>query len=252
MDFPPNQRWYCSMNFTVLAAANMCSSLTVVSMTFERFYSIIRPHKAASFNTVKRAKITIVCIVTLCILYNSPQMFFSDTIGRVCYLNYRNTLHYLYYSLFLIIGFAFPFISLLIMNSFIIHTLRCRSKSANTASHGQSEDQHAKDKNPERQIYTMLLLVTFGFLTLTTPAYALVLYINFYKGNTPYYYAGYHLFYQVALKLFYSNNGINFFLYVISGQKFQEDLKKLFMSNQKKRNNELTIYTTNTKSTSIT
>ena len=32
-------------------------------MTFERFYSIIRPHKAASFNTVKRTKITILIIV---------------------------------------------------------------------------------------------------------------------------------------------------------------------------------------------
>ena len=42
------------------------------------------------------------------------------------------------------------------------------------------------------------------------------------------YYAGFHLFYHVGEKTFYSNNGINFFLYVISGQKFRSDLIKIF------------------------
>ena len=37
----------------------------ILNMTFERFYGIIKPHKAVSFNTVKRAKIT------MCVLYRS-------------------------------------------------------------------------------------------------------------------------------------------------------------------------------------
>ena len=44
-------------------------------VTFERLYSIIRPHKAASFNTVKRARITIVCIYLLCYTYGVPFLF---------------------------------------------------------------------------------------------------------------------------------------------------------------------------------
>ena len=86
------------------------------------------------------------------------------------------------------------------MNCFIIHTLRKRSsvltkmmsriegqgqsegqsrKIKNSEDQGQSEGQSRRMRNSERQIYIMLLLVTFGFLTLTTPAWAMVCYINF-------------------------------------------------------------------------
>ena len=39
---------------------------------------------------------------------------------------------------------------------------------------------------------------------------------------------GFYLYYNVAQKLHYTNHGINFFLYVISGQKFRNDLVRLF------------------------
>ena len=47
-------------------------------MTFDRFYSIMMPHKAASFNTAGRTKIAVVISVVLSILYNSPHMFISS------------------------------------------------------------------------------------------------------------------------------------------------------------------------------
>ena len=59
---PPNQLWHCKMFVCFVVTAVQANAFLVVSMTFERFYSIIRPHKAASFNTVKRAKIIIVGI----------------------------------------------------------------------------------------------------------------------------------------------------------------------------------------------
>ena len=52
-------------------------------MTFERFYSIIKPHKAAAFNTVKRAKLTILSCIILSVIYNSPHAFItSDESGQ--------------------------------------------------------------------------------------------------------------------------------------------------------------------------
>ena len=53
-------------------------------MTFERFCSIIRPHKAASFNSVKRAKITIVSCILLSALYNCPHLFITAEKGDQC------------------------------------------------------------------------------------------------------------------------------------------------------------------------
>ena len=65
-------------------AAPLCSNLFVISMTFDRFYGIIRPHKAASFNTVKRARIMVACIVIFCSIYNIPHYFLSAVEATHC------------------------------------------------------------------------------------------------------------------------------------------------------------------------
>ena len=124
-----------------------------------------------------------------------------------------------YYWLSEIFLFIFPFLSLLTMNCVIIYTLRTRSKHniLGSQGQGQSEDQKIKAKHPEKQIITMLLLITFCILALNIPTRSLVFYLNFYSANTPYYYAALHLFYQIGEKSFYTNHGINFFLYVMSG-----------------------------------
>ena len=97
-----------------------------------------------------------------------------------------------------------------------------------------------KSKHPEKQVVTTLLLeVTFVFLFLNIPVRTLVFYLNFYSGNTPTYYASLHLLYQVGQKAFYTNHGINFFLYVISGQKFRTDLRNIFVSKKISKNNRL-------------
>ena len=86
------------------------------------------------------------------------------------------------------------------MNSVIIHTLRKRSKTNLMGSGGQGqsqevEGQDTKNKQSEKQVFTTLLLVTFTYLILTIPGKLLIFYLNFFSGNTPYYYAGLHLFY---------------------------------------------------------
>ena len=86
-----------------------------------------------------------------------------------------------------------------------------------------------KLKSAERQIITMLLLLTFGFIILSTPPNILVVYINMTDvQENPQRFAGYFLFYQVGQKLYYLNYGINFVFYVLSGQKFRTDLVNLF------------------------
>ena len=209
-------------------------------MTFERFYSIIMPHKAASFNTIKKAWIIIIGVIILSILFHIPHLFISDSNGRFCVANRISAVNVfgaIYYWLSLVVSFAFPFVSLLIMNSFIIHTLRQRSKMGLTRSdnQGQNEGQNTKGMSSETQIFIVLLLVTFAFLILTTPAYVLIFYMSYYHGNTPQFHAGYHFLHHFGEKTYFTNNGINFFLYVMSGQKFRNDLVKLFKCGSLKR-----------------
>ena len=87
LDFPPNQDWHCTLVMTVMFTSIMCSTLFIMSMTFDRFYSIIRPHKAASFNTIKRAKITIACIILFSICFNLPNLYQTVAEGRSCIPN---------------------------------------------------------------------------------------------------------------------------------------------------------------------
>ena len=221
----------------------MCSTLFILNMTFDRFYSIIKPHKAASFNTVKRAKITIGCVVIFSIIFNLPHLFTTTYEGRQS-VPFGQGMEYvqgqLYYWLSLFVNFALPFVFLLIMNSVIIHTLRQRSlskiKHELSAKESVSNDNHrSKFRSSETQIFAILLLVTFGFLLLTTPAYAFFLYVKFVNYHkSPEKFAEFYLFYNFAHKLYYTNYGINFFLYVISGKKFRSDLVKLFRKNSTK------------------
>ena len=207
--------------------------MIIVSMTFDRFYSIIRPHKAASFNTVKRAKITIAFVIIFNIVFYSPHLFITSHQGGTCTL-YGNgsdsIVNQLYFWFSFAALFALPFILLLIMNSVIIHTINNRSKLMRTQeSVSERSGQGQKTKNVEMQIYIVLLLVTFSYLVLTTPGSLFLLYIR-YVDNTksPEALALLNLLYQVGQKAYCTNFGINFFLYVMSRAKFRADLINLF------------------------
>ena len=81
------------------------------------------------------------------------------------------------------------------------------------------------------KFFIILLLVTFGFLILSSRLYVFMLCSMLYNyRKSPYSFAGFYLYYNIAQKLHYTNSGINFFLYVISGQKFRRGLIKLFRS----------------------
>ena len=109
-------------------------------------------------------------------------------------------------------------------------------KQSGNEGQGQNESKTKATimKTSDKQVYAILLLVTFGFLVLTTPGYFLFLFVMVVDFTTSAkLFAGYYLFYNVAQKMHYTNHGINFFLYVISGQKFRTDLLNLFRWNMK-------------------
>ena len=232
----PGKVWYCRVYPCINFTCFLCSTLLVVAMTFDRFYSIIAPHKAASFNTVKRAKVTIMCIAIASIVYNIPHLFLTSNVNWECipYGHARGKpLGEFYYWFSLIIHFTLPFVLLLGMNSFIIHKLRTRvivnQEITQDRNSIQCEASTFKTKNTELQVFAILLLVSFSFLVLTTPAYMFFLFIMFFDFfKTPRLFAGYYLFYNVAYKMQLTNYGINFYLYVISGGKFRTDLRNLF------------------------
>ena len=245
--------WYCSFSTALLWMVNLCSTLFILSMTFERFYSIIQPHKAASFNTVKRAKIIVSAVVILSIFFNIPHLFITLSVGKNCVpfgLAMVLVTGQFYYWFSLIVNFFLPFILLLIMNINIIHTLhkRLRSTMVSTKRQGQGHEhskvQGSKMKDAEKQIFVTLFLVTFGFLILNAPAYSLFAYIRLYDyQKSVEVYAAYYLFYNISRAAYFTNFSINFFFYVISGRKFRADLLQLLSCGGRERSDNSSIPT---------
>ena len=252
VDFPPNHLWFCETVTPVLWTATLSSTLFILSMTFDRFYSIIKPHKAASFNTVKRAKITTTLISIFSCLFNIPYVFTITSNGTQCVMELSTFENNFYFWLTCVVQFVIPFILLLLMNSVIIHSLRSRSSSLKLTISEQVKCQgenegHRNDKSPgqgqgqcqgqsqQGQIFAILLLVAFSFFVLITPLYAFNVYILVFDySKTPQRFAFFYMFYEIVVKLYFTNNAINFFLYVISGQKFRNDLINLFKNNRRK------------------
>ena len=205
------------------------STLIIVFMTFERLYSIVWPHKAASFNMVKRAKITLLCCSIFGILYNIPHWFTTIPDRRQCVplgKARESILGQVYYWINFLVTFAIPFILLLIMNCIIIQKLWKRSDMKEVRSIGQS---HSKGQGlSDMQIYVLLLVVTFSFLILTSPMHVFLLFVQFFDyTKTAKSFALFYLLFNIAHKAYNTNYGINFYLYVISGHKFRTDLVTL-------------------------
>ena len=222
---------------TIVKTTLLCSTFLTIGMTFERFYGKLKPHKSASFNTIKKAKKIILCIVLFSIAYNIPHLFITSVKGKGCIpFGFGKQVFYglFYYWLSVIINYIMPFILLIIMNSVIIHTLRSRPTFGVPGKYQcqgqtQGQGQPSKMKSSEKHIYITLLLVSFGFLILSTPSYVFYLLQMVYNINrTPRSGAAFHLFIQMAGNMSYTNSGINFFLYVLSGRKFRLDLVQLF------------------------
>ena len=250
LQFPPDQHWFCCIATTVLWASTLSSTLFILSMTFDRVYSIIRPHKAASFNTVKRAKTTIVSIIIFSCLFNIPYLFVVTNDGFECVALLNKFGEKLFFWVSYLVQFIVPFVSLLSMNSILVHTLRKRYlqqiasveaqcynqvfSQLNSEGQGQGHGQIFKYKHTDRQVCVIPLLVAFSFFVLISPLYAFLLYIETVDfTKSPAAFAEFFLFYQVMHKMYYTNNAINFFLYVISGRKFRRDLVNLFRWNVK-------------------
>ena len=211
------------------------STYQVIAMTADKYIAIKWPHKAATYSTPKRAKITVLSIFICVVIYNLPHIFISKLTGDVC-LGYAigGVIARVYSWFTFVVNAIIPVILLTYMNYTIIKKVReSRQMFENDniverqGDNNTTQRRSGKRKNAENQLTIMLLLVTTLFLILMIPTYVRFLYTTFASRDTPVKYASLMLFYHVSHKLYHTNNGINFFLYCISGQKFRSDVKEI-------------------------
>ena len=132
-----------------------------------------------------------------------------------------------------------PISMLIYMNYVIVQTIKHSGKIFGSklkhVSHTKQgmDTRQRKMKSAEKQVTVMLLLVTTLFIILQIPTYTRYFYMAFVAQDTPSQFASFILFSFITYALLVTNNGINFFLYCISGQRFRDDLKEMFCCNGK-------------------
>ena len=248
---------HCSWNMYTSFGFSMIGSLIIVAMTFDKFFAIRFPHKSASFNTPRRAKIVIIIIVIFSAIFNLPQFYVTLLIDGTCMPYARQDV---WNQVFMFVSFVFNavgiFGALIIMNGFIISAVRGRKKFIQNMADGDKSSAEAKhQRSTERQITIMLLLVSFLYLVLIGPGFIHFLHwLVIPPDRDPLTHANFVLSYNICQKLFFTNNSINFFLYCISGRKFRNDLFSLFRGKRKggKYGNESSDSSSNTANTHFT
>ena len=227
----------CRIESFLIMFALQNATYQVVAMTIDKLIAIKWPHKAAINSTPRRAKMTIIVLYVCVISYNLPDFFLTKMIGTACVSYAVGGVYAKIYSwLTFIFNGIIPLTSLIVMNSTIIHEVRKshnrfrNQETVKTLHNQQCTDQGKQGlrKSVENQLTVMLLLVTTLFLVLLIPTYARFLYFTSVNRDTPEKQATAVLFLHLSTRLYFTNSGINFFLYCISGKKFRKDLKKLF------------------------
>ncbi len=222
-------------------------------MTFDKYFAMRFPHKAVMYSTPRRARLIVAAIFLFVLIYNIPHLFLTELLGDRCLGFAVKAWYTKFYSWFsFVLNCIVPFILLVYMNYCIVKVVsKNREKFHMSAlaevssykENGSSKitdfevknSKNNKMKNTERQLTTMLLLVTALFLILMLPTYVRFILLTFLTLDTPRKYANLFLVYHISHKLYHTNSGINFSLYLLSGSRFRRDLKELFCCSGQKR-----------------
>ena len=233
-----NILWDCRSLSYLVNFSLQCSTYLVLAMTVDKYIAVKWPHRAAIHSAPRKAK-NISCGVIVCVMcYNIPHLFASNFVGNQCvaYVD-GGTIIKVFSWLSFIVNGIIPFSMLIYMNSVIVRTVSRSRKMFRTntvvSATGREQGQEMRQKtmkSAENQLTIMLLLVTMLLLILLIPTNIRFIYLTFTERDTPAKYASSMLFFQITFKLYTTNNGINFFLYCLSGRKFRNDLKEILCS----------------------
>ena len=231
--------WECKIAAYFVNFSLQSSAYQILAMTFDKYIAIKWPHRSSVYSTPRRAKIILLAVFLFALIYNGPHLLLANVVGEVC-LTYTigGTVVEMYSWITFLVNGIIPFLLLIHMNYAIVQTVRKSQKmfKSNANATGTGSIAYKNEwvnkrqrtmKNAENQLTIMLLLVTTLFLIFLLPAFIRFIYFSLVERDTPSKYARTILFFEITYKLYTTNNGINFFLYCISGKRFRNDLKEM-------------------------
>ncbi|KAK8377276.1 hypothetical protein O3P69_013727 [Scylla paramamosain] len=235
------------------------SVLTILVISFERYYAICRPLRASYTCTKMRACTCILTIWAAAVLLSSPMLVMSKylfvpyadgTMVHGCYTELTTFWSCLYINLVTAVFFFVPLVLLVLLYLVIGRSLMRDSASA-ALQHRKVDLPNMKAR---KQVVVMLATVTVFFFVSLFPFRVLTLWIVWTPQETietigP---LRYFSFLYGTRVLFFANSAVNPILYNLTSTKFREAFLKLLGENRGDSRRHLSRQSTfNTTGTSM-
>lgn len=214
-----------SVSFVEICVAH-ASILTILAISFERFYAICRPLEAGYKCTKRRAIIIIVINWIIAVTSTLPMLsitqlstaeFIDGSLVTVCSNSLQEGWHPVYFFIAFIIFFLIPFCILLFLYILIARKLTSDSKSLSSNSNFKRQSQI------RRQVVLMLASVCVTFFVCLLPFRLMTLWIIM-SSSEDIHSLGMETYYSILFIcriLLYVNSSANPILYNLISSKFR-------------------------------
>ncbi|RUS82758.1 hypothetical protein EGW08_009496 [Elysia chlorotica] len=210
--------------YPLALAAQTATIWLTVSFTVERYIAVCHPLKAASMCSIPRARLVVLSISVIAVLYNVPRWLeysiisYTDPLNQTCISFVQTSLakdaiyHKIYFGwLYFLIMCFIPLCSLTILNFFLIRAVR--------KSRLERKNMNVRESR-ENNVTIMLVSVVIVFIICQVPAliYNMAYSIDMPKVSHSYSWNVLSAFRNFMVTL---NSAVNFILYCALGQKFR-------------------------------
>ncbi|XP_012540988.1 thyrotropin-releasing hormone receptor isoform X2 [Monomorium pharaonis] len=234
------ERYYNPI-LVVLGLLGNCISIVwlVVAFTVERYIAVKWPLRRRFLCTVVRAKMTVMGLMALAILLNSPILFFSklnktNKNSTSCGLTdeYLKSWYPTFNIFDTILTFIVPLTMIVIFNTLIarnIYKLDNVRRTLTIESDVSNDRTYtSRDRMPQTKVTKMLLVVSTAFFCLNMPSVVTrILSLSFIFIYTQREILWLRRAQHISQLLFSTSFGINFILYCVSGQNFRREIVRM-------------------------
>ena len=213
---------FCRTSTLLNQTCTAASILTVVAITLDRFLAVMFPLRLGIF-TVRRTRLTIIFIWLSAFVFRVPMVLAASLNDKQhCFIQLDETFgqgtEKIYYLLNLICLFASPFLTILILYSAILVTLKRQKLTKNDGV--LKNAWHQRKEQTARKVLQMATAVVVAFV-MCWFLYFIRLILYSYQIEIP----CNVLF--IRLFLVHSNSAINPCLYVAFSENYRRGVKKI-------------------------
>ena len=221
----------CKLVLFFLDLSANYSSMITLFFTIERFIAVYKPMKVKQICTLRRTRILCLCLLIIIVLWIAPYHFMiygvSVDYGYGPYP--ENKIGEWYYTgsfLYIIEKVTFRVVPVIIIATINVSII---CKIATSGPIGEETNRHRHDQN--RQMTMLLILISVSYVILVLPLLTFYCLVYLYKSYIITV-SGTNM--EIARKwmeiLNITGFAINFYLYSIGSNMFQEELRKTFSS----------------------